>query len=142
MTDPVRAKLSERMRDGLGAYSAAYKFAPEVSALEQRLAAVLEGQDSLKAQTVRIRAALGGSTRDTPNGLTGDTEDIARDCYKRLAAAEGLVPEGWRIKQTLSNPWGTEHYAELSQITTNSSRSGTGPTVEAAVRNAAEKVTK
>ena len=77
--------------------------------------------------------------------------DVLLDEYAREVAAlerqlergvEGLVPEGWRIKQTLSNPWGTEHYAELSQITTNSSRSGTGPTVEAAVRNAAEKVTK
>ena len=57
MTDPVRAKLSERMRDGLGAYSAAYKFAPEVSALEQRLAAAEAERDKALADLRDVQGA-------------------------------------------------------------------------------------
>ena len=40
-------------------------------------ARIMEGQESLKAQTVRIRAVLGGSTHDNPNGKEGDTEALA-----------------------------------------------------------------
>lgn len=72
--------------------------AAEVSALESRLAAaearvaaLVEGQEMLRQQTVRIRNALGGVTREGNGTLIGDTEQIAKD----------VVAENKRLREAL-----------------------------------------
>lgn len=60
-------------------------------ALQQTVDAIMEGQELLKAQTVRIRAVLGGSTRDNPDGLSGDTEELARLTMQRIADLEAKL---------------------------------------------------
>ena len=58
----------------------------EFKALQSRLDSCLEGQEALKAQTVRIRAALTDERRE---GV--DTEQIAKELVGRLGTAERLL---------------------------------------------------
>jgi hypothetical protein len=69
----------------------------EVKALVLRLSACLEGQEVLKAQTVRIRAALTDEVRD---GV--DTEEIARELRYRLDAALGALRDIYNTPPKLS----------------------------------------
>lgn len=105
--------LSERMREEpvrAGHRRVPESLITEVSALEQRVAALVEGQDSLKAQTVRIRVALGGSTQDNPGGRGGDTEDLAREVMARVADLES------KLQRALAEPTYQEMARHIGDI--------------------------
>ena len=74
-----------------------------------RLDSCLEGQEALKAQTVRIRAALTDERRE---GV--DTEQIAKELVGRLDSATSVL---LRLKQFLNDErWGTINYMEGSEV--------------------------
>jgi hypothetical protein len=66
-----------------------------VRVLKERVEAIMQGQEALKAQTVRIRLAL------TDGALVNDidTEDIAKRVRK---AADGAIYGLWRAADMLS----------------------------------------
>lgn len=86
-------------------------------AVESKLSSCLEGQEALKAQTVRIRKALAGDGHDPGEGV--DTEALAIDLVGRLdSCRRNAIDECWKeIDKHI--PRGT-----LASIYENESRNG------------------